>query len=100
MLPSQVCDSPPKSTPEDIGALNLLSLHNSTANEPPAGLPAGGGEESLFIPEDLPAESRPIEPVASTHLEKTLSQVASLSVAPLQAGDGEAEAGTADPVCV
>ena len=73
------------SSPEEIGALNLLSLRISAPNTPPPGPPADGGEDGLFIPEDPSLAPRP---VPFTRLEGLLSEVAAPSVPSDQALEG------------
>lgn len=54
-----VLDPPPTSTPEEIGALNLLSLSISAPSTPPPGLlPMDEDEDSLFIPQEPSAAMR------------------------------------------
>lgn len=84
-----VCSSLPKSTPEEIGALNLLSLHGSAANASPARSPVDQGEDSLFVPENARTEPEPVEPVAIAQHGETLSRAESPSAAPPQTGDDE-----------
>lgn len=84
-----VCSSLPKSTPEEIGALNFLSLHVSAAKASPASSPVDQGEDGLFMPENTDTEPEPVEQVATAQRGETLPQAESPSVAPPQTGDDE-----------
>lgn len=65
---------PPASSPEEIGALNLLSLSISAPNTPAPELPADGNGDSLFIPEDAAEPSQLARPETSTLSGETVSK--------------------------
>ena len=79
-------DPPPTSSPEDVGALNLLSLSISAPNTPPSGLRVDDGEDSLFVPENPPPVS---QPAVSGLFENSMSETATQLVPPRHAGDEE-----------
>jgi len=65
------------SSPEEIGALNLLSLRISAPSTPSAEPVVNDGEDTLFVSEDPPVVS-PLAPYpASTRLGDTASRIAS-----------------------
>lgn len=59
---------PPTSSPEEIGALNLLSLSVSAPNTPPPALPVDENEDqdSLFVPQEPSTEPSTATPQAGS----------------------------------
>jgi hypothetical protein len=72
-----VRDPPPTSSPEEIGALNLLSLSTSAPNTPLPGTSADDEEDSLFLPNGPPTELQSAEPTTFCRDEDTMSEITS-----------------------
>jgi hypothetical protein len=73
-----VLDPPPTSSPEEIGALNLLSLYASVPNTPVPEISADDEEESLFLPDGPPTELQSAGPTTFCQDENSMSRTASL----------------------
>lgn len=72
-----VRDPPPTSSPEEIGALNLLSLYTSVPNTPVPEISADDEEDSLFLPNGPPTELQSAGPTTFCRHENSISQTAS-----------------------
>lgn len=72
-----VRDPPPTTSPEEIGALNLLSLSTSAPTTPLPGTSADDEEDSLFLPNGPPTELQSAQPTTFCRHEDTMSQTTS-----------------------